>query len=201
MAGIRDRFFVALRLPPEVRLAVDEWREGLALPGRPVPPEKFHVTLRFVGPAGRVGRERIVAALDGAELGGPFGFRVVGLGGFPRLRKAAVAWAALEGDGGRISQLAGVVDEAVASAGFGHEERPFRAHLTLARIRPPRDIRGSGEQWTRPDTGPGRRSGLLQEPHRGLIHRVPPVGVLPPPGWLRDSALAAGIRPSQPRNA
>ena len=143
MSGIRDRFFVALPLAVEVRLALDGWRNGLDLPGRLVPLEKFHVTLRFVGPVGRVGRERIVAALDGAALGGPFGFRIGGLGGFPRLRKAAVAWAALEGDGGNISRLAGVVDDAVSSAGFGYEERPFRAHLTLARIRPPRDIRRS----------------------------------------------------------
>ncbi len=143
MSVTRDRFFVAIPLAPEVRLAVDGWRNGLALPGRLVPLEKFHVTLRFVGPAGRVGRERIVAALDVAALGGPFGFRVGGLGGFPRLRKATVAWAALEGDGGRISRLAEVVDDTVSSAGFGYEERPFSAHLTLARIRPPRDIRGS----------------------------------------------------------
>ena len=143
MTGTRDRFFVALPLPPEIRLAVDEWRNRLDLPGRPVPLEKFHVTLRFVGPAGRVGRERIIAALDVAALGGSFGFRIGGLGGFPRRRKAAVAWAALEGDGGRILRLAKVVDDAVSSAGFGYEERPFSAHLTLARIRPPRDIRGS----------------------------------------------------------
>jgi len=143
MSGTRDRFFVALPLTPEVRLAVEEWRSRLDLPGRLVALQKFHVTLRFVGPAGRVGRERIVAALDMAALGGPFGFRVGGLGGFPRLRKATVAWAALEGDGRRISRLAEVVDDAVSSAGFGHEERPFRAHLTLARIRPPRDIRES----------------------------------------------------------
>lgn len=143
MPGTRDRYFVALPLAPEARLAVDDWRTGLALPGRLVPMEKFHVTLRFVGPAGRVGRERILGALDTAALGGPFGFRVGGLGGFPRLRKATVAWAALEGDGGRLSRLARVVDDAVSSAGFGHEERPFRAHLTLARIRPPRNIRNS----------------------------------------------------------
>ena len=100
------------------------------------------MTLRFVGPAPQVGCERIVAALDTAERGGPFSFRITGLGGFPKLRKATVAWAALERDGGKVSQLAGVVDEAVASAGFGYEERPFRSHLTLARIRPPRDLRG-----------------------------------------------------------
>ena len=140
-AAARIRYFVALSLLPEVRLAVREWRDTLNLPGRPVPPEKFHVTLRFVGPADQVGQERIMAALDASDLGPPFRYRIGGLGAFPRPRKATVAWAGLEGDEGRLSVLASVVDEAVASAGFGHEERPFRAHLTLARIRPPSDLR------------------------------------------------------------
>ncbi len=142
MPGSGDRYFVAIPLTAEARLAFDDWRAGLHLPGRLVPLQNLHVTLRFVGPAGQVERERIVAALDTAELGGCFSFRIGGLGGFPKLWKATVAWAALEGDGGKVSELAGVVDEAVASAGFGYEERPFRGHLTLARIRPPRDLRG-----------------------------------------------------------
>lgn len=135
------RYFVALPLPPEICLAVADWRDTLDLPGRPVPPGKFHMTLRFVGPVDRVGQERIMGALDIADLGPSFPYRIGGLGTFPRPRKATVAWAGLEGDGGRLSALASVVDEAVASAGFGREERPFRAHLTLARIRPPRDLR------------------------------------------------------------
>ncbi|MDE0709326.1 MAG: RNA 2',3'-cyclic phosphodiesterase [bacterium] len=135
------RYFVALPLRPEIRFAVRDWRDDLDLPGRPVPPEKFHVTLRFVGSVDRVGQERIMGALDTADLGLSFPYRIGGLGAFPRPRKATVGWAGLEGDGGRLSVLASVVDEAVASAGFGLEERPFRAHLTLARIRPPRDLR------------------------------------------------------------
>lgn len=122
-------------------MAVEEWRAGLDLPGRPVPVRNLHITLRFVGPAGRVGQDRIAAALDEADLGGPFSVRIGLLGAFPKLQKATVAWAALESDAGRVARLAGVVDEAVAAAGFGHEERPFRAHLTLTRIRPPRDLR------------------------------------------------------------
>ena len=135
------RCFVALSIPSEIRLAVRDWRDTLNLPGRPVQPEKFHVTLRFVGRADQVGKERIMAALDAADLGPAFPYRIGGFGVFPRPRKATVAWAGLERDEGRLSVLASVVDEAVASAGFGHEERPFRAHLTLARIRPPADLR------------------------------------------------------------
>ena len=133
--------FIALPLPAEAGMAVDRWRAGLDLPGRLVPPENLHVTLRFAGKADPPARDRIAAELDQADLGGPFSFRVGGVGGFPKLRKAAVAWAALENDGGRAARLAAAVDRAVAAAGFGAEERPFRGHLTLARIRPPRDLR------------------------------------------------------------
>ena len=142
-AGPRTRYFLALSLLPEVRLAVTDWRSSLDLPGRLVPPEKLHVTLRFVGPAERVGRERIMAALDYEALGPSFPYRIGRLGAFPKPRKATVAWAGLEDHGDALSRLASVVDGAVASAGFGHEERPFRAHLTLARIRPPRDLRAA----------------------------------------------------------
>ena len=106
-----------------------------------MPPEKLHVTLRFVGPADRIGRERILAGMDAAALGPAFRFRIGGPGAFPRVARATVAWAGLQGDGGRLSRLASAVDDVVAAAGFGHEERPFRAHLTLARIRPPADLR------------------------------------------------------------
>lgn len=133
--------FIALLLPAEARVAVDRWRAGLDLPGRLVPPENLHVTLRFAGKADPPGRDRIAAELDQADLGGPFSFRVGGVGGFPKLGKAAVAWAALENDGGAAARLASAADRAVAAAGFGGEERPFRGHLTLARIRPPRDLR------------------------------------------------------------
>ena len=143
MPGSGDRYFVAIPLTAEARLAVDHWRAGLGLPGRLVPLQKLHVTLRFVGPAGQVGRERIVAALDAAELGGAFSFRIGGLGGFPKLWKGHGGLGGARGGwGGGIPSWRGVVDEAVASAGFGYEERPFRGHLTLARIRPPRDLRG-----------------------------------------------------------
>ena len=132
--------FIALPLPAEARMAVDRWRAGLGLPGRLVPPENLHVTLRFVGKADPTGRDRIAAELDQADLGGPFSFWVGGVGGFPKLGKAAVAWAALENDGGRAQRLASAADRAVAAAGFGVEDRPFRGHLTLARIRPPRNL-------------------------------------------------------------
>jgi len=42
--------------------------------------------------------------------------------------------------GYRAAQLAAEVEEAVVDAGLPPEDRPFRAHLSLSRIRPPRDV-------------------------------------------------------------
>ncbi len=145
-----ERWFLALSPSPEARMALASWRASLRLPGRLTPPENFHVTLRFVGPLDTLGQERILAAIDGSDLGKPFSYRLGPLGAFPSPRRATVAWVGLAGDGGALGALASTVDEAAASAGFGYEERPFRGHLTLSRIRPPVDLRPLMAEVSRP---------------------------------------------------
>ena len=136
-----ERLFVAIPIPGEVRHAVDDWRAGLDLPGRLVPAENFHITLRFIGDADQVGKERVMAALSEAELGDAFNIHVGGFGAFPKLSKATVGWASLEDSQGELVELADAIDEAVAEAGFGYEDRPFHPHLSVVRIRPQRDLR------------------------------------------------------------
>ena len=101
----------------------------------------MHITLRFIGDVDDVGVDKLAAGLDEIETSGPFSFRLGSLGAFPALHKATVAWIAIE-ESGQLSDLAADVDEAVFRAGFGHEDRPFHPHLTLARIRPPQDLTG-----------------------------------------------------------
>ncbi len=136
---VTERLFVALSLAPEIRMAIDAWRLELALPGRPVPAGNLHVTLRFIGDVDEVGRDRVLALLDQTETPDPFVMHIGDVGAFPNPSKATVAWASV--DAGRpLAQLAEAVDDAVAGAGFGYEDRPFHPHLTLSRIRPPRDL-------------------------------------------------------------
>ena len=177
-------------------MAVDDWRDGLDLPGRPVPLRNLHVTLRFVGPADVTGRERLIAGLDTAELGDPFSFRIGGLGGFPKLRRATVAWAAIEKDGGKVTELAGVVEEAVASAGFGYEDRPFRAHLTLARIRPPRNLRPSAARGMARIGVPVTEVVLYRSRTRGWFRRVRRSGAIPAGGKVTKVAGLGTVLPA-----
>jgi len=53
---------------------------------------------------------------------------------------ARVIAADLGGDVEHLKQLAESIDQACSRAGFQKEHRPFRAHVTLGRLRPPRRV-------------------------------------------------------------
>lgn len=138
------RLFVGIGLPPaESSLLAQEvarWAGADGIPGRPVPPESWHLTLRFLGDVDDVAADRLVAALDEARLGASFRIVIAGAGAFPNARRATVLWAGVREEE-RLGELAAAVEEAAAGAGFPASERPFAAHLTLARVRPPADVR------------------------------------------------------------
>lgn len=131
------RLFAAVVPTPEVEMALAESLAGLAVPGRVVPPFNWHVTLRFAGPLDEVTYERWLAALDQIEAGA-LRIRLGGWGAFPRAPKATVLWIGVDAPG--LDDLAASVEEATQAAGLPSEERPFRPHLTVARLRPPVDV-------------------------------------------------------------
>lgn len=145
------RVFAAVVPPPEVVAALDDRLGDLPLPGRPVPPPNWHVTLRFIGKVEEVPYQRWLGDMDTAELPSPFRITLSGLGAFPRPARATVLWVGVEGD--PLGDLATIVDEAAGGAGLGREERPFRPHLTIARVRPPADVRtliDEDDEWKLP---------------------------------------------------
>lgn len=134
------RIFAAAPLSVEARLALDDRLSGHPIPGRPVPPENWHLTLRFLGSVDEVSYERFVAGLDGAEMGPSFDVRLSALGAFPNPRRATVLWAGLDRGIEELTALAAIAEDAALGAGLEPEDRPFRAHLTLSRIRPQADV-------------------------------------------------------------
>lgn len=145
----KGRVFAAVVPPAEVVAVLAARLEGLSIPGRPVPPPNWHVTLRFVGKVEEIAYERWLGEMDTAALPGRFRMALTGLGAFPRSARATVLWVGVQGDG--LTELAAAVDEAADGAGLGREERPFRPHLTVARVRPPADVRpliDADDDWT-----------------------------------------------------
>lgn len=111
------------------------------IPGRRVPIDNWHVTLRFLGSITEVRTDMLVARLDETLAVEPGRVWLDGLGAFPRLARATVIHSTVRDPAGTLDVLAAECDEAAVDVGLDSEDRPFTAHLTLARVRPPLDVR------------------------------------------------------------
>lgn len=152
----------------------------VAVPGKAVPPENWHITLRFLGSTDQVAYERYLAALDYSGLGAEFDVGLGEMGAFPRPRSATVTWLAVTEGQDRLADLASEAEEVALSAGFAPEDRPFRAHLTLSRVRPPEDVSRLVEEFPAVDLRWSCRSIVVYRSHpgRGGV-RYEPLEVFP----------------------
>jgi 2'-5' RNA ligase len=133
------RLFFALNFPPALREALHAAAAPLraAAPGvRWTHPDRLHLTVKFLGAqppeleaALRDAMDEIVTRHHAMEL------VLTGVGAFPNFRRPRVVWIGIEQDPA-LEQLARDVDTACALLGVPREERPFRPHLTLGRVRP-----------------------------------------------------------------
>lgn len=125
----------------DLAAALHEASPGPRIPGRRTHPDSWHITLRFLGPIDDVLRDRLSMELADGFDGRSGHVRVSGLGAFPRASKGTVLYAAVSDLDGLLDPLAAQCEIACREVGMEPEERPFLPHLTLARIRPPRDVR------------------------------------------------------------
>lgn len=98
--------------------------------------EQLHFTLAFLGelPEEVLARVREAAAPCTALHG--FGLTLAGAGAFPDPRRARVLWLGAGEGAPELEELASRLQRGLRSAGFALEERPFHAHLTVARVKP-----------------------------------------------------------------
>jgi RNA 2',3'-cyclic 3'-phosphodiesterase len=138
-----ERLFFAVAPPPDARRALARHLAAAlpgGLPGRLVPEENWHLTLRFLGSAGPEQRAALERALSAQPPGGPFTAVLGTLGAFPRPRQASTLWVGISEGASALERLAEHAEAAARMAGFGAETRPFHPHLTLSRLRPPLDL-------------------------------------------------------------
>ena len=131
------RLFVSVDLSPAAREALVAAVGRLDLtPARLVSPERWHITLAFLG---EVVPDRL-PALGGrlagvAEAAVPLQLRLSGSGVFPARGRPSVLWVGLTGDVDGLRRLAGAVARSVRAAGVRLERRKFAPHVTIARYR------------------------------------------------------------------
>ena len=126
------RLFVAIDLPDAHKTRLAGLRDD-ALPGRWTPSQKFHLTLRFIGEVDEDRVATVEQALAGFQ-GEAFSLQGRGLGVFPSPRQPRILFAALT-PAPVLLELQAQVEQALHAIGLDEDPKPFRPHVTLARLR------------------------------------------------------------------
>ena len=127
------RVFAAIDISEEVREAirsyVSELRTGFA--GVPIKwerPEKLHITVKFAGSLDEQQLNAFHEQIEGvAKLLAPFRLKIARTGAFVKRRGPSVLWLG--------TQVVSAMDDPFAVLAELSEKRPFRPHLTIARIK------------------------------------------------------------------
>ena len=141
------RVFCAIELPEGLRELVAERAARLReqfprVRASWVRGESLHLTLKFVGEVEPARVEELSAASARAAEGvGSFELTLEGAGAFPPHGPPRVLWLGFAEASGGLARLHRRLEDECAAAGFGGEARAFSPHLTLARLRDPRDAR------------------------------------------------------------
>jgi RNA 2',3'-cyclic 3'-phosphodiesterase len=141
------RAFLALDPPEEVLTEIGAVQNRLRklIEGdiRWVRPEGIHLTLKFFGDIFPSNVADIVGVVEKAASGElPFSLAIGGAGVFPDPHRPRVLWLGMSGDVERLVAFQKRLDQAFLQIGFSCEERPFRPHLTLGRIKTSRGLIG-----------------------------------------------------------
>jgi 2'-5' RNA ligase len=139
--------FCAVELPAEVRKQLEQHILKL----RKVVPdvaaswsrvENVHLTLKFFG---NLALDRIPAISEAASRAlkesSSFRIGVGNTGVFPKPSRAQVLWIGVSDPSGKLSALQERLENECAAEGFTKEDRAYRPHLTIARIRRPEGAR------------------------------------------------------------
>ena len=106
-----------------------------------VAPENFHVTLKFLGSVREDEIEQVCTAVDDAARAfSPFEIAVSGLGAFPSPARARVVWTGIQVGREQLCDLAAAVDAGLSKLGFERENKAFKGHITIGRVKTSRHL-------------------------------------------------------------
>jgi 2'-5' RNA ligase len=139
------RSFVAVEVPAPVRRRVAELQEALRRADADVKwveEGNLHLTLKFLGEIGEEPAARLKELLAVEAARWPrLKVDYAGTGSFPSHGVPSVVWAGLSGDLEKLAGLAAAVERAAGEVGVPREGRPFVAHLTIGRVKSPRNAK------------------------------------------------------------
>ena len=133
------RCFVAIEIPEAIQTLLTSAQEELRKKIRGaswVKHGNIHLTLKFLGDVGpnqiRIIRNVIEQAVDTRS---PFSMEIGGIGAFPNLTRPRVIWTGVKAGADEIVSIAKSINAGLGQHGYERDEKQFRPHLTLARLR------------------------------------------------------------------
>jgi 2'-5' RNA ligase len=172
------RTFIAIELSDEIKDALDRIESHLKYSGADVKwvaKDNIHLTLKFLGEVDEKKCEKVKAALDEiAKSTASFKISLKDIGAFPKIEFPRVIWVGLDKGTKESTELAAKIDEALSAIGFDRETRPFAAHLTIGRVRSPKNKAALAEKVTshkpvRSEAEPPRRGQVTSSQAISLI--------------------------------
>lgn len=139
------RTFIAIEIPNSIKTTLTAMQHDLQRAAADVSwtkPENFHLTLRFLGEVEERRIEEVKDVCDKAAAAfRPFMLRLNNAGVFPNFRQPRVLWAGLAGEIEVAQKLQAHLEKSLVSLGFAPEDKPFKPHLTVGRVKSPKNAR------------------------------------------------------------
>jgi 2'-5' RNA ligase len=136
--GHRPKLFTGIEIDERVRIWCSDIATRLqacALPGRFESPEKFHITLTFLGWVDPEQVEAIREVMrETARQIQPFSITLDRIGAFPHERRPRIVWIGSHDQSRSFRTLARSLQDGYSELGFRFDKAAV-AHVTLARIK------------------------------------------------------------------
>ena len=137
------RAFIAVPLNPTLRQVIVKAQTALKpldMDVKWVEPDNIHLTLKFLGDIVPKDVTQIKTAMsDLYKNVKAVKTRVQVLGAFPDSRHPRVIWMSLDDTHSQIAGLALLLKNGLAKIGHPKDSRTFKAHITLGRVRSPKN--------------------------------------------------------------
>ncbi len=138
------RTFIAIEIPAAIKMELAKLQAELRRTGADVGwtnPDNIHLTLRFLGEieeARLTGLKQLCVEIA-AEFQ-PFTLRLKDTGYFPNFKQPRVLWAGLAGEISIAQELQRRLEAGLTALGFDPEDKPFKPHLTIGRVKSSKNI-------------------------------------------------------------
>jgi len=137
------RTFIAITLNSEIKQELAKLQSALKQSQADVKwvnPENIHLTLKFLGEINDEQAAQVKETLDKiAPQFKPYEISISGIGAFPKLDHPRSVWVGIGNGKDQTKKIAQAIEDELSKLGFQKDDREFKSHLTIGRVRSPKN--------------------------------------------------------------